>query len=82
MFFTVEVGKRFRGINLLSGFGEAIGSPLRVVVLYLSPNPRTIICPAEAMETPVIFLTPSSTFEMPLTLISLAPRFSMATDER
>ena len=38
-------------------------------------------CPAEAMEMPVIFLTPSSTFEIPLSDISRAPMFSIATFE-
>ena len=75
----VDEGKRLSGTNLLSGFGEAMASPFSVVMLYLSPNPRTISCPAEAMDIPVIFFTPSSTFEIPFTLISFAPKFSMAT---
>ena len=66
-------------ISLLSGFGDAIGRPFRVVVLYLSPRPRTIICPADAIDIPDIFFTPSATFEIPFVLISFAPRFSIAT---
>ena len=79
MFRTVLEGNKSSGINLLSGFGEAIGSPFKVVVLYRSPNPRTISCPALAIEIPVIFFTPSCTLLMPFTLISFAPRFSIAT---
>ena len=56
MFCIVDDGNRFRGISFLSGLGDAIGRVFSVVVLYLSPNPRTISWPASAIDTPVIFL--------------------------
>ena len=78
MFWMVEEGNMSRGISLLSGLGEAMGSPLRVVVLYLSPSPRTISWPALAIEMPDNLATLSWALEMPFIVISLAPMFSIA----
>ena len=80
MLLTVDVGKMSSGISLLSGLGDAMGSPLSDVVLYRSPSPRTISCPACAIEMPVSLLTPSATLPTPLTAISRAPMFSMAAE--
>ena len=78
MFWIVDEGNMSRGMSLLSGLGDAIGSPLSVVVLYLSPRPRTISWPALAIDIPDSFATLSWALDMPLMLISFAPMFSIA----
>ena len=78
MFCSTELENISRGMSLLSGLGEATGSPFRVVRLYRSPSPRTKSWPELLNDMPLMVSTASATLDRPFVRISAAPIFSTA----
>ena len=69
-----SVSKNERDMFLYSGSSEGIGNPLSIVVLYLSPNPRTnTFFTPSCLLIPEIFCTAPSASLTPFLESSLAP---------
>ena len=72
MFSKKTVGSNFRFKFFLSVLLEGRGIPLRVIWLYLSPNPLTLIL-LLLNVTPLTFFNPSWALEIPFFFNSTEP---------